>query len=71
MYTNLTKEEVLNNRLEDIEFRLDRIEQLLTNNFDTIPYGIQNKEEQEQELLEKLEEQDRKFMKELEEKGIK
>ena len=58
-------------KIEVIEYRLDRIEQLLANNFDTIPYGIENKEEQEQELLEKLEEQDRKFMKELEEKGIK
>ena len=61
-----SKEEQLKDRLEAIEYRLDRIEQLLTSNFDTVPYGIEDKEELEREQQEKLEKADRDFLKEIE-----
>ena len=63
-----SKEEELLDRLEAIEYRLDKIELLLTSNFDTVPYGIEDKEELEREQQEKLEKADRDFLKEIEKK---
>jgi len=41
----ITKEQELIDRLEAIEYRLEKIELFLTSNFDTILYGIDTPEE--------------------------